>query len=330
MKRRQLTGREQGVLWARAKRKKGYSKINKALRLLLVAVSHDHPHVIVSPNAKDTLQVKDDDGEKVLVRKVMTQVGIGTIFSDIINDNPTIKNNVGERAFRYIISGLGCVRCFTDSYKQMCGCTECVGLHTLHRSLQAKRGVMHRQFALDAQHRTRRVLAEEKARGWATVAWHPKPSIAIIEGTCEQWTSNEVPHWQCQTLQCGNCKEYPVPKEEAWEDAAAEDISFHVYKYRTSLRKDGEERRRLELVQKRTKIGDFHRLYYVPALGQGRYHSTSYKLAARCRKERWAIKRGSISSHRNYGKRLPLSFNEEIQSGYYQNTSVSVESASLE
>ncbi len=38
----------------------------------------------------------------------------------------------------------------------------------------------------------------------------------------------------------------------------------------------------------------------------------------------------SISSHRNYGKRMALSFNEEIQSGYYQNTSVSVEGASLE
>jgi hypothetical protein len=40
-------------------------------------------------------------------------------------------------------------------------------------------------------------------------------------------------NWECQKLQCGNCKEYPVPKEEAREeaDAAAEDISFHTYEY---------------------------------------------------------------------------------------------------
>jgi hypothetical protein len=42
------------------------------------------------------------------------------------------------------------------------------------------------------------------------------------------------------------------------------------------------------------------------------------------------ITRGSISSHRDYGERMPLSFNEEIQSGYYQNTSVSVKGVSIE
>jgi hypothetical protein len=40
--------------------------------------------------------------------------------------------------------------------------------------------------------------------------------------------------------------------------------------------------------------------------------------------------RGSVSLHCNYSKRLGLSFNEEIQSGYYQNTLVSVEGALLE
>ncbi len=53
-------------------------------------------------------------------------------------------------------------------------------------------------------------------------------------------------------------------------------------------------------------------------------------LAARCWRERWRITHGSISSHRNYGERMPLSFNKEIQSGYYQNTSVSVEGVSIE
>jgi hypothetical protein len=83
-----------------------------------------------------------------------------------------------------------------------------------------------------------------------------------------------------------------------------------------SLRKNGNEQRLLELVQKRTKIGEFHCLYYGPALGNGRYHSTSYRLVARCWKERRTIKRGSISTHRNNDERIPLSFNKEIQSGY--------------
>ncbi len=56
----------------------------------------------------------------------------------------------------------------------------------------------------------------------------------------------------------------------------------------------------------------------------------SYLLVARCRKERRTISRGSVSSHRDYGERMPLSFNNEIQSEYYSNISVSVEGASLE
>jgi hypothetical protein len=176
----QLTTGERGVHWALSKRKKGFSKIDEALRLLLVDTFNDHSHVIVSPNSKNTLQHKNADGEIVLVRKVLMQVGLDSIFSNIVRKHPKIKNRVGERAFHYIISGLGCVRCFTDLYKQMCGCTECVGLHGLHRSLQDKRGVMHRKFVIDYQRRTTKARAKEMARGWGAVGWHTKPSLAIV------------------------------------------------------------------------------------------------------------------------------------------------------
>ncbi len=111
----QLSAGKKGIFWALAKCKKGYSKIDNVIRLLLVTVFNDHPHVIVSPNARGTLQVKNADGKKVAVPKLLTQVGLGTIFSDIIKDNPTIKNKVGEHAFRYIISSLGSVCRFTNS-----------------------------------------------------------------------------------------------------------------------------------------------------------------------------------------------------------------------
>ncbi len=154
------------------------------------------------------------------------------------------------------------MRRFTDSYKTMCGCTECFGLQTLHRSLQAKHGVMHCQFAINAQRRTTKVRAEEMARGWGSDVLHPTPMNTIIAGTCARWSAHAVPHcWECQMLQCVDCMHYPVPKEEAREDAAAEDISFHVYETKVSLRKYGEERRRLELVQKRCTIGEFHLVY---------------------------------------------------------------------
>jgi hypothetical protein len=84
---RQLTAGEKGLYWALTKRKKGYSTLNKELRLLLGAAFNNHPHIIVLSNAKDMLQVKDANGEKVSVCKVLTQVSLGTIFSDIFRYN---------------------------------------------------------------------------------------------------------------------------------------------------------------------------------------------------------------------------------------------------
>jgi hypothetical protein len=54
----------------------------------LVVAFNNHPHsIVVLPNANDTLQVKNADSEKVSVCKVLMQVGLRTIFSDIIRDN---------------------------------------------------------------------------------------------------------------------------------------------------------------------------------------------------------------------------------------------------
>jgi hypothetical protein len=56
---------------------------------LLIVAFHDHPHVVVSPSTKDTLQIKNADGAKVAVQKILTMVGMGTIFSNIVANNPT-------------------------------------------------------------------------------------------------------------------------------------------------------------------------------------------------------------------------------------------------
>ena len=66
-KRQQLTADKRGVHWELSMRKKGYSKIDEALRLLLIDAFNDHPRLIVSPNSKDVLQHKNADGKIVLV-----------------------------------------------------------------------------------------------------------------------------------------------------------------------------------------------------------------------------------------------------------------------
>ena len=149
------------------------------------------------------------------MQNILTRVGLGTIFTDIIGDNPTIKGRVGKRAFRYIVSKLGCVQRFTNSNNTMCGCTQCIGLQTQNCLLQAKRGGMHKQIAIDLQHRTRKTRANEMAKGWGNVGLHPTPLDALKVGTCARWTAHAIPHWECQTLQRGTCRDYPVPAKEA-------------------------------------------------------------------------------------------------------------------
>jgi hypothetical protein len=119
-------------------------------------------------------------------------MGLGMIFLDIVRDNPTIKNKAGTCAFCYIVNGLGCMCQYTDLHKATCGCTKCVGLHTLHCSLQAKRGVMHCQIAIDDQCCTTKIWAKEMAWGWAMLRYmqhHWKqsgwaPALDGVRTTC--------------------------------------------------------------------------------------------------------------------------------------------------
>jgi hypothetical protein len=82
---------ERGNHWALAKAKKGYSTISLDLKAMLLNMFNDHPHVVVLPNTKDTLLVKNADRETTAVRKILTMVGIGMIFSNIVRNHPTIK-----------------------------------------------------------------------------------------------------------------------------------------------------------------------------------------------------------------------------------------------
>ena len=219
-KRQQLTAGERGIYWAQATTKRGYLTISDELK-----------SIFVLPNTKDTLQVKNDNGDKVLVRKILTMVGLGTIFSDIVRGHPTIKNKVGEHAFWYIDSGHRRVCRFTDpTHTKQCvderSAVACINCIVRCRPSAALWLV---KLLLNAQRCTTKACAEEMVRGWGEVVLHPKPSDAIRAGTCTQWSANDVPHWDCQTLKCKKCKEYPGPDEEAHEDAGAKDISFHVY-----------------------------------------------------------------------------------------------------
>ena len=71
----------------------------------MVEAFNDHPHVIVSPNAKDMLQVKDADGNKVSVCKVLIQVGLGTILYECATTRMRESRGNTEEDREGIVSG---------------------------------------------------------------------------------------------------------------------------------------------------------------------------------------------------------------------------------
>ena len=181
----------------------------------------EHEHVIVSPVGKDTLKVKDADGVKQEVPKVLHQVGLGEIHSDILTANPQFAKGgatpVGERSFRYIISATGYVRRFKANHMIMCGCTDCVGGHSLHATLNGWRGKMKRMVERQQAQRRGRAAQVATARGYGKSDWHPRLSDACNSITCDH-PLTFVPRFACQTCTCDDCPEYRIPAEEQRED----------------------------------------------------------------------------------------------------------------
>jgi hypothetical protein len=137
---------------------------------LLVLAFNNHPHIIVSRNAKNTLQVKDADSEKVSVRKVLTQVGLGTIFSDIARDNPTIKGKVSKQALRYIVTSLGCGCAAAPSVLACTHSIVCCRQNAVSctDSLQSMRSIAHRRCRPRGRQGDRAMSLQNQ--------WRPAPS----------------------------------------------------------------------------------------------------------------------------------------------------------
>ncbi len=256
-------------------------------------------------------------------------VGLGTIFLDIVRDNPTIKNKIVERAFCYIISGLGCVCQFTDLHKKMCGCTKCNGLHMLHCSLQAKCSVMQPDCNWRSTlHNKSAGQGDGEGLGQFCVTYNAIGSnqgghLHLME--CAWRATLGVSNALVRDLHHIPC----ASRGGMWGCRCQADLVSCIQVY--SLVASGwQVALRSQACSKEGYNWQVSLSFYVPVLGCNRYHMTNNRLAAQCHVERRTIMRGSVSLHCNYGKRLGLSFKEEIQSRYCQNTLVSVEGALLE
>ena len=263
VKRALLMGGETELSWACVKERQGHSEITLAVKELLHAWVLNHPRVVNSPIANETLLVTNPQtGERERVSKLLREITIREMHNDLIalpvsqgglgGGLPEVRNAKGkiiisDTALRYLLPEQ--LKPMTEKHKQMCGCETCLVPDSHQKSLNAWRA------------RTKRVMTEEAAAladGAAKVKavaaafayqdtlnltppspWHAKPGLALGEIQCQPVREVGFPHWNCVLRRCLKCPKYPVPLEEQGTGSAALRIRFHVYTTATRCTRHG-------------------------------------------------------------------------------------------
>jgi hypothetical protein len=240
-KRKQLTGKEEGALWASVKRRKGYSKISPEVREELLDWIANHENVISSPIAKDALLVLNSETrEKEQVGKLLLEIYVRELHNSLIGKEEDgglacardANGNVAisDTALRYLLPPQ--LRKMTPRHKQMCGCK----IYIIARGLQTSYNMWrHREVKkCDSILYTRQVESDENPL-------HATPRDALSAILCGVHVAGlGLPYWRCVLRRCTECPTYQVPNEEKDKSNTTSTINFHfLYVTTTSCTKHG-------------------------------------------------------------------------------------------
>ncbi len=122
--RARLKNLDESISWSTVKKKKGRSKVTEPMRRALHTWVINHPNVIDSPIARDTLLIKDPEtGQKKRTGKLLLEISVRELHNNLLE--PTVNGGLGEvlisdTALRYLLPPQ--LRPMTERHKQMCGC----------------------------------------------------------------------------------------------------------------------------------------------------------------------------------------------------------------
>jgi hypothetical protein len=163
-KRNSLLANLDSVKWSRrSKRRKGFSKITMEIRASVCDWVKNHPNVIHSPIANDTILIKlEGHEEKQRVGKLLLEIPVRELHCLMV-----AKAEVGGLAVarddcnqiiisdsmlrKIIKKDMPQVKKATDRHKQMCGCEVCIQIASHHKSLTAWRYRLLRKLEADAK-----------------------------------------------------------------------------------------------------------------------------------------------------------------------------------
>jgi hypothetical protein len=187
-RRLKLSEHEEGTSWSSVEARKGHSRITKEVKLTLHGwvLDVDHPRVVNSPTANDTLLVlNEESGKKERVGKLLIEISVRELHNDLISpasdgglaaarvDGKVI---ISDTALRYLLPPQ--LKPMTEKHKQMCGCEVCLVPDSPQRSLNARRARLKRELyaaaaALPAG--PEKVKAQERATSYQPTLDHSPP-----------------------------------------------------------------------------------------------------------------------------------------------------------
>ena len=111
------------------------TKISIDLRNEILNWIPNSDHMITSPFFNDTLKMKNDQGTKEDVPKLLLTCSVRDIHSELLNGIKGLRDEegkarIGDSTVRKILPDN--LRPFTARYKQMCGCEVCIVISSLH------------------------------------------------------------------------------------------------------------------------------------------------------------------------------------------------------
>jgi hypothetical protein len=256
-KRLQLKSNTAKVKWSVRKKRKGFSKITATVQANLRQWILDHPHVINSPIAKDTLLVRNSEGIKERVSKLLLEIPIRELHNDLIlppregglADARDASGNViiSDTSLRRLLPKQ--LRVASESHKQLCGCEICLTARSHQLSLNAWRQRYVKKLKDNAD-----IIEDDSLKRSALLRcqyykdtvlpngqnWHSNAKEALKEVQCPALPHTGHPKWACVLGRCQECPKYCIPLEERkYSENDDASMKFHHYVNFTRCTKHG-------------------------------------------------------------------------------------------
>ena len=340
-----------GLVCSHVKKRKKYSKVSHNLIQKIHKWIYEHPYVIPSPLAKDTLLIKNpnDLTQTIRVPKYLCQTSIRELHNDLTSSTEVGLPDVYDRNKKLLVSDTcfrslipANVKYMSATYKQNCGCEICIMSKSYQNDLNQYR-LSHIQRLKTVDKNLSYLYRNRVYPNGVHLYPHPRDAVRCI--TCDNVNGFKVPPMKCILRRCSAC---PKLKPDLSEQSLTERdpyICFHNFVMITKcsihgqlkdnietcdicesnddIKSRGRISQRKEMILMKKPFLDFYNNYYIPMLEKYAYHLPHVILlgkneCSKIRKE--SLKIGDVETIRDYAERLSFDFDNEIMSQHFGNS----------